>query len=339
MLTIPVVKLSKQEEEFCLEKLRTANVLLAAWSEKIYGGRKNREFRRNLFNGIKTPAIMNEMESKLPASLVSKFREERATIIEVHETPVPCLDNRTVEWAMFCSYHLLCRKRAKRWCGGEGSGMSLDDYLAESHICLIDTIYGYIRNDIKFSTFLWKCLENRMSYVHNRNNMLCPLTNEDLTLWTQYEEAKLQFNDHVTFDQVVEAMGLDEEQCRALGVIMTKVVSESQIVSGDGPSASTNINHGNDYTSLRLGKEGNDNIVKLTVSDAIKRANLTPFERIVLDASMVLDPETGEPYYGWQTEVAKNNINPGTGEPYSRMWVGMALTAAYKKLKRVLKVA
>lgn len=332
---VPYVKLSKKEEGKCLELLRRANTFLAKWSE-CFGPRKGREFRKMLFEGHKKPELMAQVEEKIPSDQLQQFRKERQFIIAVHVTEYPDLGNRTVEYAMLCGYSALARKHARRWFGwnGEGQGMSMDDYLNEAYLCLLDSIYGYTRDDITFSSFAWKALQNRMSYVTNKSNLLKPLTNPDLELLTKFEDAKRQFNDHVTFDQIVESMGLDDEQCKSLSAILTKVYSESQMEN----SSDTDGENATDYTSLRGGmrEEEEQHIIQLTVRDAISRAGLTEFERIVLDASMELDPETNEPYYGWQSRVARENVNPNTGRPYTRMWVSYALQNAYDKIRAVM---
>lgn len=50
-------------------------------------------------------------------------------------------------------------------------------------------------------------------------------------------------------------------------------------------------------------------------------------ERLVLETSI-------QPYYGWQTKLANNNINPETGEPYSRRAIGYMLESATEKVKK-----
>lgn len=333
---VPYVKLSKKEEEKCLALLRRANTILSKWSE-CFGSRKGREFRKMLFQGHRDATVMKQVEERIPADQIEQFRKERQFIIAIHVTKYPDLENRTVEYAMLCGFSAMARKHARRWFNfnGEGNGLSLSDYLNEAYLCLLDSIYGYTRDDITFATFAWKALQNRMSYVTNKSNLFCPLTNPDLELLTKYEDTKRSFNAPVSFDQVVEAMGLDDEQYDALSAILTKVYSESQLTltSEDGGDESPE-----DYTSLRgtMRQEEEENIIKLTVNEAIEMADLTEFERIVLDASMELDPETGEPYYGWMSRVARENINPNTNEPYTRMWVSLALKNAYRKIKAVM---
>jgi DNA-directed RNA polymerase specialized sigma subunit len=327
--TVPYIKLTKKAEEKCLDLLVQANVLLKKWAE-CFGARKSREFRKLLFKGHRDKAAMAEVEQSIPVTLLDEFRQERQFIIAIHVTKYPDLDNRTVEFAMLCGYSGLGRKHAKRWFAqnGEGNGMSLDDYKNEAYLAILDSIYGYTDRTISFSSFAWASLKNRMIACTNKCNLLCPLTNPDLELLARYEDTRKTFNDHVTFDQVVAAMGLDEEQYKALGAIMTKVYAESQIAVDHTGHDDTP----NDYTSLRSGidNDGEDRIIRLQVRQAIDEADLTDFERIVLETSM-------NPYYGWQSDVARNNINPSTKKPYTRMWVGLALKNAHEKVRQAIQ--
>jgi DNA-directed RNA polymerase specialized sigma subunit len=330
MDNVSYITLSKVELSKCLSILRHTNTNLKKWAV-YFGARKNRDFRKKLFLGVKNQAVMAELESKIPVELLDQFRQECKTIISVHTQIHPDLDNRTVEEAMLSGFSALARRHAKRWARqlGEGNGMSLGDYRNEAYMALTDAIYGFTKTNISFTSFLWRALKNRMIYVTNKSNMMCPLTNPDLELLAKFEDTRRSFNEHVTFDQVAEAMGLDEKQHRMLNKVMTRVYSESQLV--------TDLQHGdgdtyNDYTSLRTNvhpDENGDRILKMSVRDAINKAGLTSFERIVLETSMA-------PYYGWQSDVARNNVNPTTGKAYTRMWVGMALKNAQEKIKGVL---
>jgi hypothetical protein len=331
---VPYIRLSVKEEEKCLEMLRRANRLLQEWSE-LFGARKSREFRKMLFKAHVNPAMMADIEAKIPHDKLDCFRRERQFIIAIHATEYPDLGNRTVEYAMLCGYSSLARKHARRWFSfnGESGGMGLDDYTAEAYLCLLDAIYGFTKDDYTFSSFAWAVLRNRMSTATNKSNLLRPLTNPDLCLLTQYEAAKKKFNDHVTFDQVAEAMGLNHDQRLDLNGILMKVVTESQMA----PPKDDGEQQGNDLSALRDTRlEEEQKIIKMDVDEAIENADLTDFERLVLDTSMTFDPETNEPPKGWMTKLALATINPNTGRPYTRMWVSLALQSAYQKIKRML---
>jgi hypothetical protein len=67
------------------------------------------------------------------------------------------------------------------------------------------------------------------------------------------------------------------------------------------------------------------------VQDAIADANLTDWEKTVLEAFLnATDDKTG-----WQTDVAKNHINPLTGEAYTRAAPAVAFKRAMTKLREL----
>lgn len=331
---VPYVKLTKKQEEVCLEKIVKANGLLKKWACYL-GDRKAREFRKQLFKGVRDRKVMSELEKSVPTENLEEFRAERRFIISIHMDELTELDNRTVEYAMLCGFSALARKHARRWfCQNEpGSGMSLGDYNNEAYIALLDAIYGYDSFGVKFTSFAWATLHNRMIYVTNGNNPLCPLTNPDLMLLAKFEDTRKSFNDRVTFDQVCERMGLSDDQYKSLSTIMAKVYTESQITGhnnlGAGVGASSD-DVPNDYTALRNVERADRTATIVSVRDAIERADLTDFERKVLETSL-------NPYYGWQADVARNTLNPNTGEPYTRMWTAIALKNAHEKVRVALQ--
>jgi hypothetical protein len=83
----------------------------------------------------------------------------------------------------------------------------------------------------------------------------------------------------------------------------------------------------NDYTALRNVERADRTatIVSVRVTPS-SCADLTDFERKVLETSL-------NPYYGWQADVARNTLNPNTGEPYTRMWTAIALKNAHEKVR------
>ncbi len=200
------------------------------------------------------------------------------------------------------------------------------DYLNEGYIALLDAIYGYTNNQINFSTFAWASLKNRMIWTTNGSNPMCPLTTPDLALLVKYEKSRQSFNDRATFDQVTEAMGLTEEQRKLLSSIMTTVHAESQL---DKTGMSTD--NDSDYTSLGSMQENKESPTETVevVRDAIKRAGLTEFEQLVLDTSM-------NEYYGWQTDLARKNINPNTNKPLSKTRIAQVLRSAQQKVRSAL---
>lgn len=327
---VPYVKLTKKQEEKCLTMLVQGNVMLKEWATYL-GDRKARDFRKMLFKGARDKAVMAKLEESIPADQLDTFRNERQFILAVHMTEYPDLNNRTVEYAMLCGFSSLARKHASRWFAqnAEGtSGMALSDYLNEAYIALLDAVYGYTDDNIMFTSFAWAALHNRMIYVTNGTNPLCPLTNTDLNLLAKFEETRKSFNERVTFDQVAAAMGLDDEQYQTLSKITTKVYTESQMTHKHLSAGNDDVP--NDYTALRTVDPNDDRVETIvSVRDAIERAELNDFERTVLETSM-------NPYYGWLADVARKSVNLNTHQPYTRAWAMMALKNAQEKVKNAL---
>lgn len=328
---VPYTKLNSIQEAFCLDKLVECNKLIKRWAT-YFGNKQQQKFRKNLFNSVKKPDLMVEMKKIIPAEFHSEFSVDCKVILAVHASPEVSLDGNTVEFAMICSYSALARKHAKKHYkqNKDTITISLGDYLDEAYISLIDCVYGYSDRAIAFSTYCWKAMKNRMNKTTNHQNAFCPLTNPHIKLVQKYEEKRKTYNDHVTFDEVTLALGLSEKDTKTLASIMAKVYNESSMKV----SSNSDDNVTNDYTYLSGSARNEDeifkNMTRLGVQNAISVANLTEFEMKVLRASM-------EEPWGWQTELADNNINPKTGKPYTKTWIGTVLSHAQKKVKFALK--
>ncbi len=328
-MVVEPVKLSASEELLCLTLLRDSNKLLKKWA-KFYGFRKGREFRNKVFGGDRNPGGV------IPKNKLKQFHADLEIIQSVRTAPVIALGGRTVEMAMLQGFIRLSNKHARRWFHAVG-GADVDDFEQEAALALLDAIYGFIREDITFSTYAWAVLKNRMIYSTNKLSKLSPFTNDDRELLIRYEEARMDFDGPVSFDQVVTSLGLEASEISLLNQMLTRVVNESQISDGsnnDDASMSPSSKGGNDYTALRrdIRASDNDHAMVLSVRSAIDRAGLTEFETVVLETSL-------NPYYGWQTDIAKKYINPVTGKAYTRAGTGVALKNAKAKVKAQLEDA
>jgi hypothetical protein len=328
-MQIPYVKLSPSEESYCLSALVQGSVFLRRWASHL-GKKKAIEFRKLLFKAAKNETLMKELECKIPTEELAEFRLERKFIISIHADKQPCLDGRTIEWAMLCGFSALARKHARRWHAHENhsTGMLLEDYENESYLTILDCIYAYSDPSIKFSSFAWRALRNKLIGVTNKNTLFCPLSKEDVNLLQSYDKTKLDLNGPCNFDQVVTKMGLDAEQRQQLILATTRMILESQMLLPDKGSQENN----EDYTAKRLGIDScaDKKLFVLEIKEAIIRAKLTDFEKQVLEASF-------DASYGWVAEFARTNINPKTNRPYSRMWIGVVLNDIYSKIRKQLE--
>jgi DNA-directed RNA polymerase specialized sigma subunit len=322
MIVNPIT-LSESEMAHCLSVMRRGNKLLKKWA-KLYGFRKGREFRNLVFKGDTNPGEC------IPKNQLRAFRRDLKIILSIRTEPQVEVRGLTVEMAMLAGFIRLAGRHARRWWHAVG-GMDYEDFESESALALIDAIYGFIRDDITFSTYAWTCLRNRMIYSSNKLNKLSPFTNNDRELLIRFEEARMGHNERVSFNEVVAELNLSSDEISLLNNMLTRVVSESQMDEGARHVKSSG---GNDYTALRnsIRASDNDQSIAAGVSAAVKRANLTEFEQAALDTSL-------NPYYGWQTDIAEQHINPTTGNPYTRAGTGVALKNARAKVRQELEEA
>lgn len=329
MLIVPYVRLTEEQESFCITEMIQGSIFLKRWAE-YWGVRKGLHFRKLLFKAISDSSLMAELETKIPLTLLEEFRLERKFIISVHIKKQPILDNQTIEWAMICSYSALARKHARKWHKIENTktGMSLEDYQSESYMTLMDCIYSYNDPQIEFGTFAWAALKNKMIAVNNKHNPFCPLKIDDQRLLKRFDEMKVSLNRPATFDEIVLLMGLNDEEKLNLILATRHIILASQICQG----GESNSDPTYDYTSYRRGidNEKDFKLIGMNLKDAIADADLTEFERQVLEASL-------RSSRGWQTEMAKNSFNPKTQKPFTKMWIGIVLESAKKKVQRQLE--
>lgn len=323
-MIVEPLHLSQDELDLCLFKLRRANKLLKKWA-KYYGFRKGREFRNLIFKSELAPLKRVIPKGKFPA-----FRKDVKVILAIRTENIVELHNNTVEMAMLRGFIRLSTKHARRWFHANG-GQELEDYESEAALALIDAIYGFIREDIQFTTYAWAVIRNRMMYSSNKLEKLSPFTNADRELLIRYHDAQLDFGQPISFDEIVETLELCPEEISLLNHMLTRVVNESQITEAIQESRSS-LRTGDDYTALRRNVRENDGdlSVAASVRSAVERANLSKFEAAVLETSL-------NPYYGWQTDIAKQHINPTTGKKYTRAGTGVALKNAKSKVRAELE--
>lgn len=279
-------------------------------------------------------SIYGTLNEAQALEVINKFEADadrvRAIRFQRHEE----LGNRTIEESLLAQFAALCKRHARKWTRFDGgAGLTFADYLQEAYMVVIDSIYHYAREDVQLVTYVYTALRHQMSKITNKGNLFCPLTNEDVKLSSQFQKIKQESNRQITEDEIVEMMKLDERQKKRMIFLASKVYTESQFAQGN-----SNVNHGgddespeNDYTSFRAGLKKEGTLFEdISVKELIERAKLSDFERVVFETSL-------NPYYGWQSDVARNRINPVTKKPFSRMRVTQILADATAKVGRVLK--
>lgn len=326
---VPYVRMSKDQMAKAKDILLRGNRLLKKWAA-FYPPKKFRQFRNAVLNGERNP------DNLIPKDKLAEFHREVPHIMAIRHSRYEELDGRTVEQAVLENFAAMAKRHARKWTlEGDPTGITRLDYLQEAYMTVIEALYQYARDDIQLSTFIWTSLKNRMINVTNQQcNMLWRFTNSDLELMSRYEQAKRGINKHVTFDEVVNLLGLSAEEGKHLNMLLTKVFAENQLGGTRGEGASDEDPSGNDYTGHRAGvdRESETELLlqKQYVQDVFRRAGLNPLQRELMEAAL-------DQYNGWMADFARSHINPNTNKPYSRMRITQVCEQAKAKVEKVLK--
>ena len=326
---IPYVKLTGDQKENALQILGRGNVLLKKWAV-YYPAKKYRQFRNAVMSGNKNP------DNKIPEDKHREFLVEIPLILAIRKR-YDFLDNRSTEEAILQGYSAMAKKHARKWANGIPAGyestLSFKDYLQEAYMQVIEAMYSWLpEHKVDIGTYIFWTLKNRMSNVANQQGNTFRLTNDDLKLVSRYEKAKREMSvrDRVSFDEIVEQLQLTKEEGKALSGLLAQVYSESRILKSEDSEESDSDN---DYTGYRTDisrvTDTDKFIQEQHVADTLRRAGLNDIEKEIITVAM-------NPYRGWQTEFAKNHVNPGTNKPYSRMRVTQILQIAQGKVQRAM---
>lgn len=312
-IRLPADKLTKNYELMC-----EGNTLLKQCADAT--GMDHKQFRSKLF---KSPLM--KINRDLRPLIKQEWKDASEETVELIARAVPYIKAvKNIEWDMIQQFSRLANRMAKKWCNRfVGIMNASEDYYQEALMGLLDAIYGYSRLDIKFITFAWMSIRNRLANANNKNNDLGPITNQALELLSQFEETKRVLNRYATDEEIYEIMDLSPKELKAITKAKVRCLNESSI-EWEGEDG----NRITDYTEIRMGidKETDSVPCHYEIREAMKQANLSDLERKVVDIAMC-------PHYGWQTELAAETINPKTGQPYSRAAINVILEAALKKIK------
>ncbi len=318
---IPVVRLTETQKTKVENVLVEGNKLLKKWAS-FAGARKYRPFRIAVVNGkIKDNVIDlhyaygTKKTCIIPSHLLPAFQRDLPFMQEAHKVIRSDLGNRNVEESVMQNFVLLISKLAHRvHKSNENSGLTLDDFMQEGLIHLIDSIYNWTPweqdKDTELSTFVQTSIFRHFNRIMNKNRMTGALKNSDLRLLRKIKKLE---NDH-TFDEIVTILGMTEKQVNRINRIK-KVVSmnsrdENKVIDFEDKSCRT-------YQ---------DNEDKEHFENFIGSCNLTQVEEEIIRLSVTSNR-------GWQTEYANTHINPTTGKPYSKMRVSQILQEARAKLQ------
>lgn len=230
----------------------------------------------------------------------------------------PILKVQSLEYKILCSYSKLYQQMANRWSRSfQSSGMIFEDFYNEAVIAAIAAIYAFNRPDIKFITFLQVSIQHRFEHVTNYNRASSPLSTKAQKMCSQYRKTRNAAGNEqgreVSFDEVCSLMNLDASSANDLRHMLTSVVNHTDLTNADEHYQTDDF-----LAQAAISDYRNTKTVHYELREALQNLELSPWERTVLDAFLV-----GQ--RGWQSEVARTNINPVTNEPYSRRAPRLAL--------------
>lgn len=180
------------------------------------------------------------------------------------------------------------------------------DLESEGQIALLNCFYGYSNPNIQFSTYAYQAIRNRFIKVliASRNDRLrqphglAHLVSKMKKLATRYPDA--------SFDELADYLELSQDQRKTLQEVESGPVRE----------------YPNEYNiPHKTAQESRDEIL-----EQIFNLSLTDLERAVVEACI-------QGSHGWQSDVARQFINPNTGKPYSRVMPKVVLERLRKRLE------
>lgn len=303
---IPVQKATTEEKNELDKIMRRGNKVFHTYHERIkakLGTRYSRaKFRKELFQAVKLNPDRIEVQgiviSKSDFSLINQIKNHEFEILMV--------------------YSRLIYKLASRW-NSIDSSLSFEDYYNEIVMAAINAIYGFVKDDVKFITYLQHAIVRKLLNVSNENKPLSAWTNENKKLYGEFERKRTEIGKEIGFDEIVKKMNLSERQVGDLRSMLTKVIGQSEF-GNDHNEAKTTLGI---YSAVQ---EISTPLLDVDQMEAIRRVPMTDWERKVFDAYL----HGGR---GWASDIARNTINPETGQEYSRRAPKIALDRVLERIK------
>jgi DNA-directed RNA polymerase specialized sigma subunit len=191
------------------------------------------------------------------------------------------------------------------------------DCLTNASMSLLDAMYQYDGSN-KFITYAYRAVHRGIVRALHRAKRNYPWTNRMRELYRRYQDTRRSINRPCNFEEVVAVMELEADERSALEAAMSQVFTQGELTMGSNEEGEPEHFDFADRSRLTLDPDQ---------KEAILRAGLDDWELKVLHAFL-------SGHHGWQTEVAENNINPATGEPYSRRAPHLAMERIKAKILR-----
>lgn len=310
---IPTHKATEAEKDEQDKIMRRGNKVFHQYHERVKArvqgtgdGRYSRiRFRKELYDAHKSNPKRIEVRgiviSQSDFSIINKIKE--------------------VEFQVLSTYSRLIFKIAKKWSVID-SNMSFEDYYNEAVSATIKAMWGFVKENIKFVTYLHWALHRHMLNFTNENKPMSAWTQENKKLYGDFEQIRRENGMDIGFDEIVKLMGLSEKEVGDLRSMLTKVINQVEFSKG----LSVESEMPNSLGIYSAEQKEVKPVLDFDQMEAIRRTPMTDWERQVLDAYL----QGGR---GWASDVARNNVNPETGQPYSRRAPKIALDRVLARIK------
>lgn len=333
--------MSKERNAFIQSKLSESNKILENYYSKVSGCTKTglRLVGDKKFNKMTLVNKIVEENKKQPNSSVFV-----ANITIEKEDVEKIVFAKSLEGEVISSFSRMFYKIASKWTRiNNDVCLSVEDLESEAIQAALVAMYGYTDTDYAISTYLYKCVSNKIRNVCNSTNQLSNLGSNAISIKRKYEEAKAKFEGNKNFDEIVQSLDLTEKEMKILKSTFSKVLNCSDLSGEDkvnpldytsigkkfsgicGEVEYSCVSNGNNFTIRNI--ESNDKSISLNLEE------FTELEKIVLEGFMTSNNNLGI------GSLAKKLVNPKTGKPYSRMAITYAWRRVKDKIKKYSKVA
>jgi RNA polymerase sigma factor (sigma-70 family) len=310
---VPSVDISSDKLQEYLNIMEEGNKLLKKWANYLYGRRKRRTFREQLFKG---------------------------EIVAGRDIPIydfgRIMAVRDIQDEMLRKYSKLITEKAKWWAIRQSDTIwteVFDDLYQEANLAFLDALYGYLGEckGASFFTYTYRVIDRRLRrHFNNEKMQMIPQTGDGARkLLKKYDEFKQKCGRcgrYITFDDYVIEAELTDEQKLILTRALAYTVNESDFMRSH-PVNFESLQE-NDFTAFEASKMvgpadeqlENQELIA-SIQKCVEMADLTPFQLELINSSH---------YHGWKADLArKYNV--------SRTRAGQVYNQAIEKVKQIYK--
>ena len=308
---VPYVPLSSDLLEKYRKVMLRGNPILKTWHEQVAAavdGRYNRtQFRTELLR--QDP----DCNACVRGVMIPQSDVEAIFAVKKIETP------------LYLGHTHLIAKLAGQF--SRKTGISVADLHQEGSFALLNAIYGYDKENIRFTTYATHCIQRRLLNYNNEQRPLSHWTNSEMKLFRDFNEKR---NGLAQEDADSAFVGLTDKQKASLQSMMVQVYRHSELVFGDN---NRRVECEADYSIL-----GHKPVeTETTFTDAHwvafrKIGEILENQEDKWEATVWKAYCESQGRRGWQTEVADRTVNPKTGQPYSRRAPFLAMDRIREKI-------